>query len=312
MGMLEFPLMFENPFLGILGVFLGGAFTLLFYLSYKRVRRAEKNLELVKWQNIRRVVNFVNVGSKIATILALSLLLAIPYFSTSIEVPPEKLSDEQLNQSSVTIMILLDVSYSMNVSDLKPSRLQVAKQMATLLIDAMRPMDLIGFLSFAEGTINSVLPTLNRTAIRNMIDNQTLHPSTSLGTALEATLGMLEIYQGGKTIVLFSDGKNNAGVMNLTSIAETAVAMKIPIFTVFTGTHGIAEDNCGGKFYDIVSDDIKALANEVSIISREVKVGALKAVFDKLSFEVKDYNTPLLFFAALLIISLFLTWVTGV
>jgi Ca-activated chloride channel family protein len=320
--MLEFPIKFENPFLGIFGFMIGVLFILLFYHSYKRVRTAEKNLELVKWPKIRRAMNFLNISSKVAMIFALSFLLTLPYFLTSIEVPIENLSEEQLNQSSISVMILLDVSYSMNFSDLKPNRLQVAKQMATLLVDAIRSMDLIGFVSFADRIYDSTLPTLNRNTIKNMIANQTFHNSTSIGTALEATLGMLEVYPSGKSIVLFSDGKNNYGVSNLTAVADTAAAMKIPIFVVFTGTHGIAEVDplvlenlasiSGGEFYDIVSEDVKAMGNEVTAISREVKIGALRTVSDKLTFDARDYSTPLLLFAALLIISLFLTWLTGV
>ncbi len=320
--MLEFPVRFENPLLGIFGVILIGIFALLFYLSYKRVRIAEKRLELVKWQTVRRVINITNIGMKIGMIAALSFLLAIPYFLIVMEIPIEELSEEQLAQTSVAVMLLMDISYSMNNSDLEPSRLQVAKQMAQLLVDNMSSADLIGFVSFAEKIYDEMLPTSNRSSVTNMINNQTLHPSTAIGTALETALGVLETYQGGKAIVLFSDGKNNRGPSNLTSVAETAAAMEICVFTVFVGTYGIGEADpialeeissiTGGNFYEVKSEEMKALATEASTISQEVKVGALKAAFDTLTFESKDYNTPMLFFAALLVVSLFLTWFTGV
>lgn len=322
MAMLEFPVRFENPLFGIFGVILGGIFAILFYLSYKRLRIAEKRLELVKWQTVRRVINITNIGMKIGVIVALSFLLAVPYFPITLEVSIEELSEEQLAQSSVTIMLLMDVSYSMNYSDLEPSRLQVAKQIAKLLVYNMSSTDLIGFISFAGKIYDETLPTLNRSSITNMIDNQTLYPSTAIGTALETALGVLETYQGGKAIVLFSDGKNNIGIMNLTSVAEAAAAMEIPVFTVFLGTYGIGEtdpialeeisNTTGGKFFEVKSEEMKTLVTEVSMISQEVKVGALKAAFDTLTFESKDYHTPMLFFAALLVISLFLTWFTGV
>ena len=57
---------------------------------------------------------------------------------------------------------------------------------------------------------------------------------------------------------------------------------------------------------------MKALVTEVSTISKEVKGGALKTAFDTLTFDSKDYYTPMVFFAALLVVSLFLTWFTGV
>jgi hypothetical protein len=322
MAILEFPIRFENPSFGIFGFVLGGIFVFLLYLSHKRLRIAEKRLELVKWQTVRKAVNITNIGMKISVILAISFLLAFPYFPITIEVPIEELSEEQLAQSSSTIMLLMDVSYSMNNSDLKPSRLQVAKQIAELLIHNMSSVDLIGFLSFAGKIYNEMLPTLSRSSIVNMIDNQTLYPSTAVGTALNTALGVLETYQGGKAIVLFSDGKSNFGIMELTSVAEAAKEMEIPIFTVFLGTYGIGEadpvvleeisQTTGGKSYEVKSEEMKALITEVSTISQEVKVGALEAAFETLTFESKDYYTPFLFFAALLVISLFLTWFTGV
>jgi len=321
MAMLEFPVKFENPLFGVFGVILGIIFATLFYLSHKRLRIAEKNLELVKWQTVRKVINFTNIGTKISMIVALSFLLATPYFPITVKVPIEKLSDEQLDQGSVAIMLLMDVSYSMNISDLKPSRLKVAKQMTRILVDNIGSADLIGFISFAGEIYNNVLPTLNRSSVTETIDEQALHQSTAIGTALQTALGVLEPYQGGKAIVLFSDGKNNMGI-NLTSVGEAAAAMKIPIFTVFVGTYGIWDADpvaleevssmTGGKFYEVKSEEIKALVAEVSIISREVKVGAMKAVSDTITFESKDYYTPMLFFAVLLVISLFLTWFTGV
>ena len=319
---LEFPVQFENPLNGIFGVILGGIFVILFYLSYKRLRIAEKHLELVKWQTLRRVIKITNVGMKVGVIVALSFLLATPYFPTTVEVPIEEISEEQLNQSSTTAMLLMDISYSMNYSDLKPSRLQVSKQMAKLLVENMSSEDLIGFMSFAREIHDKMLPTLNRSSVINVIDNQTIYPSTAIGTALVAATGILEMYKGGKAIVLFSDGKNNFGIKNLTSVGETAATMKIPVFTVFVGTYGIGEadpialreisDRTGGKFYEVKSGEMKSLVTEVSTISREVKVGALEASFDALTFESKDYQTPMLIFAALLVISLFLTWFTGV
>lgn len=321
MIMLDFPLQFETPLNGIFGIFLGGIFIALLYLSYKRLRIAEKHLELVKWQTLRRVVKIVNVGTKVGVIAALSILLATPYLATTREVPIEEISEEHLAQSKVTVMMLMDISYSMNYSDLKPSRLQVSKQMAKLLVESMSSEDLVGFMSFAAEIHDTILPTFDRSNVVNLIDNQTIRPSTAIGTALVAAIGVLDTYKGGKAVVLFSDGKNNFGE-NLTSVAETITTIGIPIFTVFVGTYGIGEadpialreisDRTGGKFYEVKSEEIQSLLTEVSTISREVKVGALKAAFDTLTFDSKDYQTPMLVFAALLIVSLFLTWFTGV
>ena len=320
--MLEFPIRFESPLLSILGAFLAGLFIFLFYLSYKRIRLAERKLELVKWQKIRKIVNFTNISMKVGIIMALSFLLAVPYFPTTIKVPVEQVSSEQLAKSSVAIMLIMDVSYSMNISDLRPSRLEVAKQVARLFVDNAGPRDLIGFISFAGKIYDTTLPTANRTEITNLIDRQTVHNSTAIGTTLETALGLLQQLHGGKTIVLLSDGKNNYGTMNLTEVAQTATSMKIPVFTLFLGTYGIGTSDplplqeisnmTGGKFHEIKTEEITILVTEIAQFSQEVKVQTLRTVLNEIPIEARDYHTPLLIFAALLVSCLFLTWFTGV
>ncbi len=318
---LELPVRFENPTYGLLGMVLAGIFVVLLYFSLRRLRIAEKRLEPVKWRTVRRVVKILNVGMKMVVIITLSGLLATPYLPTTIEVPLDEADEEQMANYPATFMVLMDVSNSMKSSDLKPTRLQVCKSMARLLVDKMGPKDLVGFTSFAGEIYNTVLPTANRTSVTSMIENQTCRPSTAIGTALQASIGVLETYEGGKAVVLFSDGKNNWGVDPMLA-AEAASAMEIPIFTVFVGTYGIEEadplslrdisNKTGGKFYEVRSEDMESLAAEVSKISREVKMEALKTVYDKLTVEAKDYGTPTAFLSAFLIAALFLAWFTGV
>jgi len=318
---IEFPLRFENLTFGLFGTVLGVAFVSLLFFSYKRLRIAEKRLELVKWRTIRRVVKFTNIGMKLTVVAALSLLLATPYLPTTIEVPVEALNEAQMAQYNVSVMILMDVSYSMNASDLKPTRLQVAKSTATLLVNKMGPKDLLGFMSFAGEIYDTFFPTSDRQGITEFINNQTLHPSTAIGTALQTAIGMLGTYSGGRAIVLFSDGKKNFGIDPANAI-EGAEAAEIPVFTVFVGTYGIGEadplalreisEQTGGKFYEIRSENMESLLIEVANISQEVKVGALKKVSDTLTIETKNYETPALSLSTLLIASLFLTWFIGV
>jgi len=321
MSLLEFPVRFENPTYGLVAIVLAVAAAALFYLSFKRLRIAEKRLELVEWKKLRRIVRLFNVSTKASVVLALGFMLATPYFPTTIEVLVEEATEEQMEQYAITAVLLMDISYSMNISDLKPSRFDAAKTMMKLLLEKVGSKDLVGFIPFAGQTYESVLPTTNKTKIAETIDSQTLHNSTAIGTAVETAVGVLEDSLGGKAIVLFSDGKNNAGI-KVDSAVDQAVARDIPIFTVSVGTYGLGEadslalreisDRTGGKFYEVRNEDIDNLATSISQISREVKVGALKAVYNTLIIPVKDYQTPRGVFAALLVVALLLSWFTGV
>ncbi len=318
---LNFPLDFENPLFGLLGIALGVVFVFLSSLSYRKLRIAEKRLELAKWRITRRLIRATNFGMKACVILALSFLLATPYSSAKMQVPIEEATDEQMAQYSTTVTILMDVSNSMGTADLKPTRLDVSKSMAQILVQKMDENDLIGFISFAGEIYDTMLPTANRSAILNLIENQTCHPSTAIGTALEAAIGAIQTYEEGKALVLFSDGKNNWGA-NLTSVAEEATLLKIPIFTVFLGTYGMGEadplslrqlsEKTGGKFYEVRNEEMESLATEVSKISHEVKAGALKNIYNEITVNVKDYATPTLVLSSLLVAALLLVWFTGV
>ena len=319
---IEFPIRFENPIYSLVGIILGSIVVILFSLSHKRLKVAQKHLELVEWRKLRRIVRILNISTKMGIVIALSFLLATPYFPTTIEVQVNEVSEEQMAQYTIAAVLLMDVSYSMNHSDLKPTRLEVSKIMTKLLVNKMNPNDLIGFISFAGQIYDTAFPTTNRTQVNEKIDNQTLHPYTAIGTAIETAIGVLETYSGwGKAIILFSDGKNNMGV-NVTSAVDEAVAQKIPIFTVSVGTYGMGEvdplalreisNKTGGKFYEVRNEEIESLATSVAQISHEAKIGALRAIYDKLTISVKDYHTSTVIFSALLVATLFLMWFTGV
>lgn len=322
MSMPELPVRFENPTNGLIGILLGVAVVALLILSFRKLRTAQKRLELVEWRKLRRLVRALNVGTKVCVVLSLSFLLARPYFPATIEVSVDVATEEQLAQYKVATVLLMDVSYSMNYSDLKSSRFEAAKTMSKLLLDKVNTNDLVGFISFSGSVWDTVLPTVNRTMITEKIDNQTLHPSTAIGTALDAAIGVLNAYpEGARAIVLFSDGKNNMGSDPALSV-DSAVSWKIPIFTVSLGTYGVGEaaptalremaSRTGGKFYEVRNEDMENLAGSISQISHDVKVDALKAAYNKLTLPTKDYQAATALFSALLVLSLFLMWFTGV
>jgi hypothetical protein len=318
----ELSVRFENPIYGLVGILLAAAVVTLLLLSFRRLGAAQKRFELVEWRNLRRFVRILNMGTKAGVVLSLSFLLARPYFPTTIEISVDVATAEQLAEYKVATIVLMDVSYSMNCSDLKPSRLEAAKTMSKLLLDKMSSNDLVGFISFNGSVRDTVLPTANRTMIAGKINNQTLGPSTAIGTALDAAIGVLNTYpEGGRAIVLFSDGRSNMG-SDLALAVASAVSLKIPIFSVSLGTYGVGEadpavlgdmaSRTGGKFYEVRNEDMENLATSISQISHDVKVAALKAVNDKLTLPTKDYQAATAFFSVLLVSSLFLMWFTGV
>ena len=316
----QLPLEFDNPVYGVLGVVLTSAAVVLFALSFRRLRFAQRKLELVQWKKLRILVRVLNVGTKAGVVMSLSFLLAMPYFPTTVRVPIAQATQEQTVQYKVSVLLLMDVSYSMNNSDIRPTRFEVSKALAKAFVNQMDPSDLVGLVTFAGQVYDVVFPTANRTKVTEKIDNQTLHPYTAIGNALETAMGMLETVQEGKAIVLFSDGKSNFGA-NMTLAVNEAVAQKIPVFTVSLGTYGLESDpvalrdmstRTGGQYYEVRNESVESLVTSVSEISQQVKIAALSSIYREITVFVKDYQTANILFSAVLVASLFLMWFTGV
>jgi Ca-activated chloride channel homolog len=168
-----------------------------------------------------------------------------------------------------TILLVTDVSGSMNARDVLPTRLAAAQEAAEALIDQL-PQDFrVGLVTFSSGAQTLVAPTTDHESVRLAI--RALYPrgSTAMGDAIVHSLDLLRQqpvdessngrWQGGgaptavpsaqdrdafppAVIVLLSDGFNTAGVAEPLEAARDARAFDIPIFTVALGTQdGVAE-----------------------------------------------------------------------
>mgnify|MGYP000116560708 FL=1 len=109
------------------------------------------------------------------------------------------------------VMVALDISKSMRVTDVKPDRLAQAKVVIYELLEAM-PNERIGFLGFA-GTPNVYAPlTIDHSAVRETVDqiDETWAPlgGSDLAAAVHlATETLKKTGQKNNTLVIISDGE---------------------------------------------------------------------------------------------------------
>ncbi|HEY4151534.1 MAG TPA: VWA domain-containing protein [Chitinophagaceae bacterium] len=120
---------------------------------------------------------------------------------------------ETVSRKGVDVMMVLDVSNSMLAEDIKPSRLERAKQLVTRLLDKM-DNDRIGLVLFA-GRAYMQMPLTNDHAAAKMYV-QTAGPDavptqgTVIGEALKmASSGFNSKERKFKAIVLISDGEDH-------------------------------------------------------------------------------------------------------
>src|SRR5512134_2491627 len=89
------------------------------------------------------------------------------------------------------IMLLFDVSLSMQADDVDPNRFEAAKAQALDFVDAVNPSIEIGFTSFSASIRLRVPPTLDRDRLTQSIESLELEEGTAIGDALIATTGTI-------------------------------------------------------------------------------------------------------------------------
>ena len=151
----------------------------------------------------------------------------------------------QVPRNRAVVMQVIDVSLSMNSTDISPTRLAAAQDAAVAFARDLPPGINLGVESFAGSATVLVSPTTDHDQAVRAIQTLKLAESTATGDALSAALDAIEMInqlipdQGHgpppARIVLMSDGKQNTGRDEFT-VAAQAGGAHIPISTISFGT----------------------------------------------------------------------------
>ena len=153
-------------------------------------------------------------------------------------------SHDTLKNSKVLgtdIVLAMDISGSMSATDFKPTRFAAAKDVATAFVNS-RTNDNMGLVVFAGESLSLMPLTNDRAALVNAIANVEmgdLNDGTAIGDGLSSAIN--RISQGkakSKSIILLTDGSNNAGDVPPVTAAQIAKQKGIKIYTIGVGTNG--------------------------------------------------------------------------
>src|SRR5690606_26321045 len=192
--------------------------------------------------SIPNTVPNTNAWTYLRLIPALFFLLSMWMVVIALARPQR--SNEKVEQytEGIDIMLVMDISESMDLQDFDPNRLEAAKQTAIDFING-RVGDRIGLVIFA-GEAYSLSPlTTDYDLLTELIEDINFEMMDAKGTAIgsavaAATNRMRESEAKSKVMVLLSDGDNNAGNVDPTFAAELASAMDIRIYTIAVGKDG--------------------------------------------------------------------------
>ena len=148
---------------------------------------------------------------------------------------PQFISQEKSIQSEgIDVMIVLDISGSMESKDFHPSRLDAAKLQAAKFVSA-RPNDRIGLIEFASHAFLACPITIDHDALKNVISQAsvgTLSDGTAIGLGLGSAVNHLQGSSSSKIVILMTDGENNMGSIDPMVAAEMAKNSGIRVFTI--------------------------------------------------------------------------------
>jgi Ca-activated chloride channel family protein len=203
---------------------------------------------------------------------AAALILALAVLTVALAGP---MAEAKVPRNRATVVLVIDVSLSMQATDVEPSRLAAAQAAAKAFADQLTPGINLGLVSFAGTAAVLVSPTADREPVKRAVDGLKLSESTATGEAIFAALQSVETFSQSVAgasadgppparIVLMSDGKQTVpgGITpeeeprGSFTAARQAQEAGIPVPTISFGTaYGSIEINPGERTAVAVDDD---------------------------------------------------------
>jgi len=170
-------------------------------------------------------------------------LIAIVLLIVALARPQNFSSGENISTEGIDISMVLDISGSMLAEDLKPNRLEAAKNVIDKFIEG-RISDRIGLVVFARDAFTQCPLTIDYSVLRNLlldIKSGMIEDGTAIGNAIANGVNRLKDSDAkSRIIILLTDGVNNSGEVDPVSAAEIAATFGIRVYTIGVGTRGEA------------------------------------------------------------------------
>ena len=225
-------------FVGVAGVAVG-------YVFVQRTKR-RRTLRFANLELLERVLP--SRPNRLRHLPAVVLIIALTLLTTAMAGPT---AEQRVPRNRATVMMVIDVSLSMEATDVKPTRLEAARVAAKSFAEGLTPGINLGLISFAGTATTLVAPTTDRESVPRAIDALKLAQSTATGEAIFAALDAIDNFSqvvGGADgppparVVLMTDGKQTiptddpSDPRGAFTAARAAAEKKIPVSTISFGT----------------------------------------------------------------------------
>ncbi len=222
-----------------------GLFIPWLYLGYYFILQ-NNNRATFKIGVLNRFLNFKNKGLVFYFKLSqLLLLVSLLFFIIALARPQRADSQVKRTLEGLDIVIVLDISDSMLIEDMKPlNRLESAKETIANFIK-QRLSDRIGVVIFAGEAFTLVPPTLDYQLVLDRVSQITTAASarikdgTAIGVGMASGAARLKDSQAKSRVMIFmTDGENNSGTIDPETGLEIAKGYGIKVYTIGIGRSG--------------------------------------------------------------------------
>lgn len=173
-------------------------------------------------------------------------LLVVVLVGVALARPQTAHRGDNIELDGIDIVICLDVSGSMEETDLVPNRMEAAKAVIRDFVNR-RPSDRLALVVFGRDAYTYIPLTLDHATFLRMLSE--LHvglidgKGTAIGNGLGVSLARLRRSDArSKVVILLTDGDNNAGNISPLQAATFAQKLGVKVYTVLAGDNDSSDD----------------------------------------------------------------------
>jgi Ca-activated chloride channel family protein len=202
-------------------------------------------------------------------------------------------------RKEATILLAVDVSRSMQATDVAPSRGAAALRAADAFLAKVPPAYKVGVIGIGSRAFVAVPPTIDRALAHNALASLTRSEGTALGDAIALGVRIAKRQRSSDgfvpptSMLLISDGARDGGRTAPTTAARRARAAHMPVATVLVGTaNGVVTVPLTGGYQEQIR--VPANVGALRTIARTSggrfyrarSAAALKKVYEQLATRV--------------------------
>ncbi|NBX93691.1 MAG: VWA domain-containing protein [Proteobacteria bacterium] len=187
------------------------------------------------WEQLKSAIRRTRWAFRVLFLLQ---LLALGLLVVVIARPTRTKTLVKKSTEGVDIVLVLDVSESMDAEDLSPSRILAAKQVIRQFI-SQRPNDRIGLVTFGGESIMMSPLTRDFEFLLGRVEEvrlRELKQGTAIGLGITNGIARLRKSQSkNKVLILLTDGDSNVGSINPVTASKLAAQEGIRIYPIGIG-----------------------------------------------------------------------------